>query len=198
MKGAAKQAMLQKASGEMIQRIASGSAGNLDLTQAIATVCDAVVKYLCKGELTEIETQRIWAQALPQFKEQFSLFINLMGQVVKAADDYTKLTVTQTNKIIDIIISQPDAPFEAKMEQIRKFMAMQNEHHEKILDSTLKAGSAVVGAAVTAKVAPVAIKKGAEVLKHFGTTSAVKAFSPSKVITATCKGAVKIIKAVKK
>ena len=197
MKDAAKQALLQKASGDMITRIAAGSS-QTDLTQAIAVVSDAIVKLLCRNQITEIELQKQWVAVLPQFKDQVGMFINLMGQVVKVADEYNKLTVSQTNKIIDIINSQPDVPFETKMTEIRKFIAEQNQHHEKILDSVLTAGTTVAGAAVATKVGTVAIKKGAEVAKHLGTTSAIKAFSPAKVITATCNGAVKIIKAVKK
>ena len=195
MKEAPKQAFLQKASGDMIGRMASGSAGNVDIIQAIAVISDAAVKYLCRDEITEIELQKEWIRVLPQFKDQFGMFINLMGQVVKVADEYNKLTVGQTNKIIDIINSQPNVPFEEKMKEIRDFVEMQNRHNEKLLGGVLAAGTTTV---VATKVGPVAVKKGAEVIKHLGTTSAIKAFSPSKTVTALSKGAVRIIKAVKK
>lgn len=195
MKDATKQAFLQKASGDMIGRMASGSAGNEDIIQAIAVISDAAVKYLCRDEITEIELQKEWIRVLPQFKDQFGMFINLMGQVVKVADEYNKLTVGQTNKIIDIINSQPNVPFEEKMKEIRDFVEMQNRHNEKLLGGVLAAGTTTV---VATKVGPVAVKKGAEVIKHLGTTSAIKAFSPSKTVTALSKGAVRIIKAVKK
>ena len=195
MKDATKQAFLQKASGDMSGRMASGSAGNVDTIQAIAVISDAAVKYLCRDEITEIELQKEWIRVLPQFKDQFGMFINLMGQVVKVADEYNKLTVGQTNKIIDIINSQPNVPFEEKMKEIRDFVEMQNRHNEKLLGGVLAAGTTTV---VATKVGPVAVKKGAEVIKHLGTTSAIKAFSPSKTVTALSKGAVRIIKAVKK
>ena len=195
MKDATKQAFLQKASGDMINRMASGSTGSVDLTQAIAVISDAVVKYLCREEITEIEMQKEWIRVLPQFKDQFGMFINLMKQVVTVADGYVKLTASQTNKIIEIINSHPDASFEEKMVQIRAVVNEQNQHNEKLLGKILAAGGAT---AVAAKVGPVAIKKGAEVAKHFGTTSTIKAFSPSGTIDALSKGAVRIIKAVKK
>lgn len=194
MKDAAKQAFLQKASGDMITRIASGSTANSDLTQAIAVLGDSVVKYLCREQITEIELQKQWSVMLPQFKDQFGMFIELMGQVVKVADEYNKLTIGQTNKIIDIINSQPNVPFEKKMEEIRKFVVIQNEHHEKIFDGVVAAGTTAAGAVVATKVGTVLIKKGAEVAKHMGTTSAIKAFSPA----GTLKAVAKVIKAVKK
>ena len=195
MKDATKQAFLQKASGDMIRRMASSSMESLDLTQAIAVVSDAVVKYLCREELTEIEMQKEWIRVLPQFKDQFGIFISLMRQVVTVADGYVKLTASQTNKIIEIINSQPNVPFETKMKEIRAFVEGQNRHNEKLLGKILAAGTTTV---VATKVAPVAIKKGAEVAKHMGTASTIKAFSPSGTINALSKGAVRIIKAVKK
>ena len=57
-------------------------------------------------------------------------FIKLMGQIVDAIIEYAKLTIDQTNMVIEKICSEPNVPFAEKQEAIRKIIQNQQAHKE--------------------------------------------------------------------
>ena len=52
-----------------------------------------------------------------------------MGQIVDAISEYAKLTIDQTNMVIEKICSEPNVPF-AEKQDIRKIIQNQQAHKE--------------------------------------------------------------------
>lgn len=145
---------MKKAADLVIQQKAVGTVLKTVLPMApeivkelISPICDTVKTCYCKDELTQIELRKIWASVAPQYLEQFENFINLMGQVVDTIHEYDKLTIDQSNMIIEHICSDLSVPFEEKQSAIREIIRDQNNHKEAQTKSYVAGGLGVLGIA---------------------------------------------------
>lgn len=171
----------------------------------VAPICDALKTCYCKDELARVEIAKAWAAAVPQCMGQLDKFIDLMGQFIDAVSEYDKLTIAQTNKIIEKIFSEPDVPFAEKNAAIRDYMQMQYAHKEKQTKTYVTAGlggtAVVAGVAATKILSDNKTKRVIEVAKTAKVSKIVEgitSLTPTGAIKAIGDTAVNLLKIIKK
>lgn len=190
MKKEASLAVQQKAVGPVLEAILPMAPEVVK--ELISPICDTVKTCYCKEELTQIELKKIWASVAPQYLEQFGNFINLMGQVVDTIHEYDKLTVEQTNMIIEHICSDPSASFEEKQSAIRETIQNQQNHKEEQTKTYVKAlgiaagtiSGTILGKTLSDNHTKRAVE-AAKLAKESQKFSALASFSPSAIIKET-------------
>lgn len=171
----------------------------------VVPICNAIKTCYCKDELAQVELQKIWASVAPQYLDQLGNFIKLMGQVVDAISEYDKLTIDQTNMVIEKICSEPNVPFAEKQEAIRKIIQNQQAHKEAQTKTYVVGGlgaSAVAAGAFATKVISdnrtKRVVETAKLAKEIQKTNRLIALTPAGPIKALGDVALGILKTIKK